>query len=236
MEPNAPTLSRHSTKLRLGLAALLLVLAALAIMEWAIPAAHRVMLDLRTAGPALFFAAMAVLPAAGFPLMAFALAVGPLFGPTLGAGWVVAWSLAAVVVNLLLSYWLADRALRPLARRLLRAFDFQLPDRSGAGTWQLAWIVRLTPGPPFWAGSSLLALVRVPLVPYLVVSTTVMAGYLVALVYGGAAMAAGNWPLALAAAGGLAATALFLRGLRRWLERRRVPALVSNPAEPALAK
>jgi uncharacterized membrane protein YdjX (TVP38/TMEM64 family) len=205
-------------------------------MLWLIPAAHRVMLDLRTAGPAVFFVAMALLPAAGFPLMAFALAVGPLFGPALGAGWVIGWSLAAVVVNLLVSYWLADRALRPLAGRLLRAFDCHLPDRPCAGAWQLAWVVRLTPGPPFWMASSLLALVRVPLVPYLVVSTTVMAGYLMALVGGGAAMAEGNWPLAAAAVGGLVATAALLRGLRRWMERRRNPAHVPGPVEAALAK
>jgi len=222
--------------MRAGLAVALLVLAALAVMAWLIPAARLVMLDLRTAGPAVFFAAMALLPAAGFPLMAFALAVGQLFGPTLGAGWAIAWSLAAVVVNLLLSYWLADRALRPLAGRLLRAFDYRLPECPVAGAWQLAWIVRLTPGPPFWAASSLLALVRVPLLPYLVVSTTVMAGYLVALVCGGAAMAEGNWPLAVAAGGGLVATAVFLRGLRRWLARRTNPANGPRPVEPVLAK
>ena len=222
--------------MRAGLVAGLAILAALVVMEWLVPPARLVMQDLRTAGPAVFFLAMALLPAAGFPLMAFVLAVGPLFGPTLGAGWVIAWSLAAVVGNLLLSYWLADRALRPLAIRLLRAFAFPLPDRPVAGAWQLAWIVRLTPGPPFWAASSLLALVRVPLVPYLVVSTTVMAGYLVALVGGGAALAEGNWPLAMAAAGGLVTTVVLLRGLRRWMERRRHPVIVPLPVEPALAK
>jgi hypothetical protein len=64
----------------------------------------------------------------------------------------------------------------------------------------------------------------------------VMAGYLVALVCGGAAMAEGNWPLAVAAVGGLLATAALLRGLRRWMERRRNPVPVPVPVEPALAK
>src|SRR5581483_10252486 len=81
-----------------------------------------VILQVREAGPLVFFLAMALLPAAGFPLLAFTLAGGPVFGPTLGAGWVVAWSLAAVMFNLLLTYWLGVRALRPTVRRLLEYF------------------------------------------------------------------------------------------------------------------
>ncbi len=190
-----------------------------------------VIVGLREAGPLFFFVAMAVLPAVGFPMIAFTLAAGPLFGPILGTGWVIGWSLAAVVANLLLTYWLANRALRPMVSRLLTYFDFRLPDTRAGGAWQIALIVRLTPGPPFWVQSYLLGLVRVPLVPYLVVSTLVMAGYIVALVGGGKAIAEGNGRMAFAAAGILVATVATLQLLRQRTARRRAAAFQAIPVK-----
>lgn len=184
-----------------------------------------VVLALREAGPVVFFIAMALLPAAGFPLLAFTLAAGPVFGPTLGAGWVIAWSLAAVVANLLLTYWLANRALRPFAGWLLRYFGIPLPENMNEGAWQITLIVRLTPGPPFWVQSYLLGLIRVPLGPYLVVSTSVMAGYIIALVSGGAAMAEGNGRLVAVAAGVLVVLIAVMQLLRQRTIRRRTNAL-----------
>jgi uncharacterized membrane protein YdjX (TVP38/TMEM64 family) len=184
---------------------------------------NAVILRLREAGPAVFFIAMALLPAAGFPLLAFTLTAGPVFGPTLGTGWVIVWSLAAVIVNLLLTYWLAARAFRPLVSRLLAYFDFRLPENPGDGAWQLSLIVRLTPGPPFWVQSYLLGLVRVPLVPYLTVSTGVVAGYIVALVWGGEAITSGNGRLAFAAAGVLAVSIAGLQLLRKRTARKQNP-------------
>lgn len=180
-----------------------------------------VVLGVREAGPVIFFLAMALLPAVGFPLLAFTLAAGPVFGPTLGPGWVIAWSLAAVVANLLLTYWITHRALRPLVSRWMAWCGFRLPTAPVDGAWQLTLIVRLTPGPPFWAQSYLLGLLRVPLVPYLVVSTGVLAGYIVALVSGGAAMTEGNGRMAFAAIGGLVVVVAALQLLRRHTLRKR---------------
>ncbi|HEX2862023.1 MAG TPA: hypothetical protein VHN79_10305 [Lacunisphaera sp.] len=189
---------------------------------------NAVVLQLREAGPAVFFIAMALLPAIGFPLMAFTLAAGPVFAPTLGGGWVILWSLAAVMTNLLLTYWLADRAVRPLVARVLAYFGFRLPDHLSASAWQLSLIVRLTPGPPFWAQSYLLGLVRVPLIPYLTVSLGVLAGYIVALVWGGEALASGNGRLALAALSVLAIAVATLQLLRkRTVRRQAAPAAIS---------
>jgi len=179
-----------------------------------------VILRLREAGPVVFFVAMAVLPAGGFPLLAFTLAAGPVFGPTLGAGWVVACSLASVSCNLLLSYWVGLRALQPAVRRLLRYFGVGVPHLEGGNGWQLALIVRLTPGPPFWLQSYLLAVVGVPLIPYLVVSILVMAGYIVALVCGGAAIAQGNGRLAVVAVSILVVSVAALMAWRKRLSRR----------------
>jgi uncharacterized membrane protein YdjX (TVP38/TMEM64 family) len=234
LEPTAPSPRRHLTKRRLALAAVLTVLAgALAVVilkTGLMDTFNAVILRLREAGPVVFFVAMALLPAAGFPLLAFTLAAGPVFGPTLGVGWVIMWSLAAVIVNLLLTYWLANRAFRPLVTRLLAYFDFRLPDNLAGSAWQLSLIVRLTPGPPFWVQSYLLGLVRVPLVPYLTVSTGVVAGYLVALIWGGEAIVSGNGRLAFAAVGVLAVSIAGLQLLRKRTARKHGP-----PATP-LAK
>ncbi len=232
MEPVSPSPHRRWTKKRLLLAAGLVVLAAVligvALTTGLAEAADAAVLNLRLAGPVVFFAAMAVLPAIGFPMMAFTLAAGPVFGPTLGAGWVIVWSLTAVVVNLLLTYWLADRALRPLVGRLLTYFEYRLPEGTADSPWQVATIVRLTFGPPFWVQSYLLGLIRVPLVPYLVVSILVMAGYIVALVCGGDAIAQGNGRLGFAAVGVLVVFVLVLQLWRKRTARRRAAAARRN--------
>lgn len=241
MAPLPMAARRARTKKHLLLAAGLAVVAvgvALVTLPMGVrEAVEAVVSGLREAGPAPFFAAMALLPAAGFPLMAFTLAAGPVFGPVLGLGWVIFWSLAAVVANLLLTYWLAHRALRPLVARLLVWAGFPLPVAPVDGAWQLTLIVRLTPGPPFWAQSYLLGLLRVPLAPYLVVSTAVMAGYIVALVSGGAALIEGNGRLAFAAAGFLVIVIAALQLLRRRALRKQAAAgLALIPPQPLSAK
>jgi uncharacterized membrane protein YdjX (TVP38/TMEM64 family) len=187
-----------------------------------------VIVALREAGPGVFFVAMALLPAMGFPLMAFTLAAGPVFGPTMGTGWVIVWSLTAVMVNLLLSYWLANRALRPLVGRVLATFEVRLPEASAGGAWQLALIVRLTPGLPYWAQSYVLGLVGVPLVPYLVVSMLVMAGFIVAIVAGGDAMVQGNGRMVVAAAGLLVVSVAGLQWMRKRSAQRLAGAAVRD--------
>lgn len=219
----SPSGRRWKTR-QLVLAVVVAVLAAVAVLivlrTGLMTTLQAIVLTLREAGPGVFFVAMALLPAVGFPLMAFTLAAGPVFGPTLGTGWVIGWSLTAVMVNLLLTYWLANRALRPLATRLLAWFGFKLPDSASGSAWQLALIVRLTPGPPFWVQSYLLGLIRVPLVPYLVVSMLVMAGFIVALVAGGEAAVQGNGRLAIVAVSVLLISVAVLQLLQKRTARR----------------
>lgn len=240
MEPIAPTRRFRWTPKHVLLAAgcgvLLVALVIATVQTGLLEALDAMILALREAGPLVFFGAMALLPAVGFPMIAFTLAAGPVFGPVLGTGWVIGWSLLAVAVNLLLTYWLAHRALRPLVSRLLKYFDIHLPDGTTGGAWQITLIVRLTPGPPFWVQSYLLGLLRVPLAPYLVVSLLVMAGYIVALVTGGEAIAEGNGRPAFLAAGLLVVTVAILQLLRQRTARRRAAALVLRPAQAVPVK
>jgi uncharacterized membrane protein YdjX (TVP38/TMEM64 family) len=211
---------RHWTKKHyLMMTGLVLALGGLAVLllgPGVTDAINAVIAGLRVTGPVVFFVAMAFLPALGFPLLAFTLAAGPVFSPVLGTGGVIACSLAAVLANLLLTYWLSHRALRPLVSRLLARLDFHLPESAAGDAWQLTLIVRLMPGPPFWVQSYLLGLLRVPLVPYLMVSMLVLTGYIVALITGAEALASGNGRLAFAAVGVLAIT---VAGLQLWRHR-----------------
>jgi uncharacterized membrane protein YdjX (TVP38/TMEM64 family) len=224
MEPPLHPSGRRLEKRQLVLAVVgVLLITAAVLVVWRtglMATLQAIVLTLREAGPGVFFVAMAFLPAVGFPLMAFTLAAGPVFGPTMGTGWVIGWSLTAVMVNLLLTYWLANRAFRPLATRLFAWFGFKLPDSTSGGAWQLALIVRLTPGPPFWVQSYVLGLIRVPLVPYLVVSMLVMAGFIVALVAGGEAAVQGNGRLAIVAISVLLISVAVLQLLRKRTARR----------------
>ncbi len=243
MEPVAQSLrwrwKKKHTALAASLLTLIVVVLVAARQAGVRHAIDGVIVGLRDAGPEVFFVAMALLPAAGFPMLAFTLAAGPVFGPVLGPGWVIGWSLAAVVANLLLTHWLTQRALRPLIVRLLDFFEIRLPVGAADGAWQTALIVRLTPGPPFWVQSYLLGLLRVPLAPYLVVSTLVMSGYIVALVCGGDAIAEGNGRMALAAAGLLVVSVAVLQLLRKRTARRRAlaaPAPVPVAPQTASAR
>jgi uncharacterized membrane protein YdjX (TVP38/TMEM64 family) len=223
MGPTNPLLRRRRNR-RLALATAVALAAGVVtvalVKTGLVDTLQAVILHLREAGPMVFFVAMAVLPAVGFPLAAFTLAAGPIFGPTLGTGWVIAWSLIAVIANLLLTYWLANRAIRPLVVRVLGYFDFRLPENLAGNAWQVSLIVRLIPGPPFWVQSYLLGLFRIPLAPYLTVSTGVLAGYIVALAIGGEAIASGNGRLGFAALGFLAVTVAVLSILRKRAGRR----------------
>jgi uncharacterized membrane protein YdjX (TVP38/TMEM64 family) len=232
----SPLLHRSRNRLLLA-AGLVLGCAAVGFAAWrfgVLPALTAFIAGLREAGPLLFFVAMAVLPAVGFPLIAFTLTAGPVFAPLLGTGWVITWSLCAVVANLLLTHWLTNRLLRPVAGRLLGYVNFHLPVDAAGDAWHVTLIVRLTPGPPFWAQSYLLGLMRVPLVPYLVVSTLVMAGYIVALVCGGAAVASGNGRLGFLALGVLLVAVTIRQLLRRRAARQRTAAALLVSAARAV--
>jgi uncharacterized membrane protein YdjX (TVP38/TMEM64 family) len=183
-------------------------------------------LRLRAAGPWYFFIGMALLPAVGFPLMPFTFAAGPVFGPTMGVGSVIACALAAVMVNVALTYWLATRALRPLVARLASLLGYSLPETGAHSAWQLTTIVRLAPGLPFFMQSYLLGLVRTPFVIYMTVSTLVPAGYLVAVILFGDALWSGKGKNALLAASLLG----ILAGILHLLRKRQAATALQNGA------
>src|SRR4051812_2381179 len=74
---------------------------------------------LQSAGPLVFFGAMAVLPAIGFPMSVFYLTAASAFAAQMTMGGVIAAAGAAIAVDLALSYWLARYGLRPWLEQMI---------------------------------------------------------------------------------------------------------------------
>jgi len=217
-------LMRKKRTLLLAGAALAIALAgAGAWMLWgeeARSATGRVMEALREAGPGVFFAAMALLPLAGFPLAPFTLAAGPVFGPRMGAAAVIGCAVGAVAVNVALSYWISARALRPLMSRVLARFGWNLPEAPVKSALELTLLLRVVPGTPFFVQSYLLGLARVPFGLYMALSVGVPAAYIAATILAGDALGRGDHGR-LATAGVLCAVAgAGLHFLRKRITRR----------------
>jgi uncharacterized membrane protein YdjX (TVP38/TMEM64 family) len=176
---------------------------------------------IRGAGPVAFFTGMALLPALGAPLLAFSLTAGPVFGPTLGIGWVIALAHLAVLVNMAVSYFLARRALRPLLEKLFARLGYQLPRAAAGDEFDLIIILRVTPGIPFPVQNYLLGLAEVPFVRYLVTSFLCIAPANTAFVVFGEAMLHGKGKVALVTLGVILALAAATQLVRKHYGKKR---------------
>jgi len=125
---------------------------------------------IRRAGPGTYFAAAVLLPAAGAPLSAFTLTAGELFGPTLTLPGVIAAMLAAIWINLALTYWLARYALRPLVLRVITRYGYRIPTVTASTALSITMALRLTPGPPFFLQSYILGMAETPFWTYMIAS------------------------------------------------------------------
>lgn len=161
---------------------------------------ERAMTALRSAGPSVYFSAMAVLPAVGVPVLPFLLPVGPIFGERLGMGLVVALSLGALTVNLVFTYLLARYALHGLLKKFLTRFGYKLPSVDQGDATDLAIIVRATPGIPFFVQNYLLGLAGVPFWKYLTISCLFSWSYSTAFVLFSDALLHGKGKTAMLAA------------------------------------
>ena len=88
--------------------------------------------------------------------------------------------------------------------------------------------MRLAPGLPFWAQGYLLGLMRVPFVPYVVVSTLVPAGYLTAAIVFGDALMHGDRRVAFTALAAIVIISVAVFLIRRRLHARAHPTPASS--------
>jgi uncharacterized membrane protein YdjX (TVP38/TMEM64 family) len=212
--------------LKLALAAAVAAVAAVLILrglDWR-ECVARGMGAIRGAGPWAFFAAMALLPAAAVPMLAFSLTAGSAFGPQMGLGGVVAAGIAAVTVNLVLTYWLSRWALRPWLSRLIERLGYRYPKVDRADMTDLIVLLRVTPGVPFFAQNYLLGLADAPPVPYLAISCAVSWTQTAAFIVFGEALLHGRGRAALLSLSLLLALGAGAHLLRRHLVSKTTPA------------
>lgn len=167
---------------------------------------------LRGAGAGWYFLTMAVVP---LPLAWFTVPAGELFAGQLTLGGVVAAALAAVAVQLSLSYWAGRRWVRPMVDRWARRSGREIPRPVEGEAWRVILLVRLTPGPPMILGSALLAAAGVPFGSYLTISWLVAVPWVIGGVVMGRGLLGGNWALVASGTGALVAAGLATRYLRR---------------------
>jgi len=160
---------------------------------------ERGMALIRDLGPVAFFVAMAILPGLGVPVMPFHLTAGSAFGEKLGMPLVVALAVGAVTVNLIITFALARRALRPLLQKLMTRLGYKLPAMEAGDLTDLTIVLRVTPGTPFFVQNYLLGLAGVPFGKYLIVSCIVTWIYTAAFVLFGDALLHGKGQMAMLA-------------------------------------
>lgn len=205
---------RSSSWIKPVLAAAALI--ALAIFLWSVWDHQAVMEWTRRARPIPFFSLMAILPAFGAPITPFFVIAGATFGATRG----LAGSMLALAVNLTLCY-AAARALRPIVKRLLRRFGYELPNvaerRKGSVRFTLA--VKLAPGVPAFIKHYVLGVAGVPFALYLGLSLLVTGTYAALFVFLGESLLLHDRRRTLIAAAVLGVIAL---GVCVWRWRRRL--------------
>jgi uncharacterized membrane protein YdjX (TVP38/TMEM64 family) len=180
----------------------------------------RGMMVIREAGPAVFFGAMAILPAFGAPMMAFTIPAGEAFAGRLGLGVVVAISLAAIAVNLALSYWVARYALRPLIAGLVKRYGYSVPRVTPENALSVLLVVRLTPGPPYPLQCYLLGIAEAPFRLYMIVSWLALLPWVLGAIFLGRGLLNGNFRIAAMGAGVLVLAIVAVQWVRRKYARR----------------
>lgn len=178
----------------------------------------------RDAGPVTFFTAMALTPAVGMPATVFTLTAGPVFGAKLGMPLVIVLCMAAIMINVALTHFLARRALRPLLEKLIARLGYKLPQVAPEDMTDLAIIVRVTPGSPFPVQNYLLGLANVPFGSNLLVAFIVQLFYTPAFVLFGDALRHGKGKLAMIAVGMLVAAAAGTHLLRKHYAKKKLSA------------
>jgi len=233
MSENKPPVSKKALLLKLAIVgvAVLLVAAYLLrhmtiseLVECGRSVVARVKEWSKTVGPIPFFAAMALLPAIGFPIMVFTLSAGVFMVPQIGLGWAIVGVLLSLGANMALTYWLARYALRPLLEGLVLRLGYGLPQVSQENHLGLTVLCRVMPGAPFFVQNYLLGLAKVPFWTYIWVSWSIQGAFGVAMVVFGDSLMQGNGKVVFLAVCVLIVISVLIKWVRRSYSKKKVGA------------
>jgi len=207
---------------KVPVAALVVILVALAVLAYFLSRGvnfkdleDRILGRVRSLGPWAFFSAMAILPALSVPLSLFTLTAGELFAPLMTLPGVIVASFVAIGINMVLTYWLARYALRPLLSRLVARYGYTIPKITRANALSATLALRLTPGPPFFLQSYILGLAEIPFKLYIVTSLICQIPWGIGFIVLGKGVFNGNFRMVMYGIGVLVVAGVVVNWLRR---------------------
>jgi len=203
MSSDAPAVKRKLPVFKLALVAGVIVVAAVLVLRGVNlrDVAERGIALIREAGPWVYFLAMTILPALGFPLLGLTIPAGEAFAPQMGLGWVIVAAMTAILLNLALTYWLARYALRPMLTGLLKRYGYGVPKVTPENSLMITLVVRLTPGAPFPLQGYILGLAEVPFRQFMLVSWLAVMPWTIGAVVLGRGVLNGNFKGVMAGVG-----------------------------------
>lgn len=183
--------------------------------------------------PLALYLAIVVLPAFPVPISPLLVAAGLVYVPVWGAAWSFLYGFSAVVLNMSWTWWVSAYPGRRLAARILEKLDVKLeePDKPKPRIPLLIFL-RVTPGFPFFLQNIILGFLRVPYLPYILISAGLNSVFTFGFIVLPGAMKEGRIGMVFAA---VAVVLLGVFGIR-WL-RSRVPQQEGlKPAAPEPAE
>ncbi len=171
----------------------------------------------REAGPVSFFAALALLPAIGFPTTPFYILAGATFSlPVnfIGIG-------ISLAINLSICYLIAHSGLRRVITWSLQRTRYKLPALKPGQALRFSLLVKLTPGVATFLKNYIIAMAGVPFGLYFMVSFGITACYAAAFVLLGDSLVDRNPGMGVMATGILLLVIVAVMAVRRHL--RAVP-------------
>ena len=138
------------------------------------------------------FVSIAILPGFILPCAPLLLLAG-IWGTEFGVAQACLYSVLALTINLIWTYWFAYGPGRKIVNRLLKIFKYEIPELPSQNLNQWAVILRLTPGIPFIFTNYGLGLLKMPFVKYILISTPIISITDCGFVLASAGIFGGSW-------------------------------------------
>jgi len=162
--------------------------------------------------PVALFAALAVLPAFGFPASPLLILAGVVWGSNWQSCLI---AILAMAINMTWSYFLAVGSANGIVRRLLGERWDRWKNVHPSDLIRFTAILRITPGIPFFLQNYVLGLMSVPFLPYILISVPLNGIFVVGFVLTGGAIFEGNIGLAITGIGIIALATLVIHLVRK---------------------
>lgn len=170
----------------------------------------------REAPPVLFFTALALLPAIGFPTTPFFVLAGATFSPWENVVGIT----ASLAVNVMLCYWVANSWLRRVVVWALHRSGRELPSPGRRSALRVALLIKMAPGVPTFLKNYAIGMSGVSFAMHFAICFGITACYAAAFVLLGDSLVDRDYSSGALAVGLLLAVACLLYLIRLVLRRR----------------